>query len=568
MARTSDLDRVASIVLRFMRRPLLVLLTVYAIGIVGMVLAPGQDADGNPQHMGLFHAFYFFTYTATTTGFGEIPVAFTEMQRLWAVVCLYMGVIAWIYAIGSIIRLTQNPYFTQAVAERRFARGVRRNTEPFFIVCGFGDTGSLLARGLSDKYYRGVVIDSDPERIKALRLRDYNVTMLGLCADAGVPKHLYDAGIKMPNCKGVVALTNDEHINLKIAVMARHLNPGVRIVCRSTSPRHQEELAMLEAVTVVDPFQIFARQLSTALYAPLLKTLGDWLVGVREATLDNPPQPPPGAWILCGYGRMGKRLHQSLRQANIPVAVIDPNAEQAEYVEQFIIGHTTERTLQQAGIKQAAGIVVGTDSDTDNLSILLRTQSLNPKLFAVVRQNHHENELAFNAANADLLMQPSLVTARKIFLMLMAPMTQPFLEYLQTHHVTLLGELVYRLQENIGSAKPELWAVEIKAETTPAVLHLHQQRHTITLGDIHRNPVIREQTLGCVPLVHKREAAYSMLPSWSMDLLPGDELLLCGTKQARHLLDATLHNNYTLHYVITGAEPARGYFFRWLFRQS
>jgi Trk K+ transport system NAD-binding subunit len=570
VAQTSDLDRVASIVLRFMRGPLLLLLIVYAIGIIGMVLVPGQDAEGNPTHMSLFHAFYFFTYTATTTGFGEIPNAFTESQRLWAVVCLYMGVIAWIYAIGSIIRLAQNPHFVQAVAERRFARSVRRITEPFFIVCGFGDTGSLLARGLSDQYCRGIIIDSDPERIKALGLRDYHVKMLGLCADASVPKHLFDAGIRLPNCRGVVALTNNEHINLKIAVMTRYLNPDAQIICRSTSLRHQEELAMLESVIVVDPFKIFAHQLGVALYAPLLHTFSDWLVGAREASLDNPPKPPTGQWILCGYGRMGKRLHDSLRQREIPMVVIEPKAEtvEEEEIEQLIVGHTTLRTLQRAGIEQAVGLVVGTNSDSDNLSIMLRARSLNPNLFFVVRQNHHENEVAFNAAHANLIMQPSLVTARKILLMLIAPMLQTFLEHLETHHVILLGELVYRLQENIGDGKPELWTVVVTETTAPAVVDLHRQGYTVTLEAIHRHPVNREKTLDCVPLAHKRGDGYTMLPPWSQRLEPGDELLICGTKQAEGLLEATLNNIYTLHYILTGAEMPRGHLFRWLFQKK
>ena len=68
MAKTSDLNRVAAIILRFTRGPILVMIVVYAIGIIGMALMPGQDVDGNPQRMSLFHAFYFFTYTATTTG--------------------------------------------------------------------------------------------------------------------------------------------------------------------------------------------------------------------------------------------------------------------------------------------------------------------------------------------------------------------------------------------------------------------------------------------------------------------------------------------------------------------
>ena len=47
MATTSELDRVSMVVLSYMRGPVLVLIIVYAIGITGMALIPGQDADGN-----------------------------------------------------------------------------------------------------------------------------------------------------------------------------------------------------------------------------------------------------------------------------------------------------------------------------------------------------------------------------------------------------------------------------------------------------------------------------------------------------------------------------------------
>ena len=62
---TSELDRVSMVVLRYMRGPVFVLIAVYAIGIIGMALVPGRDAEGNVVYMNLFHSFYFFTYTAT-----------------------------------------------------------------------------------------------------------------------------------------------------------------------------------------------------------------------------------------------------------------------------------------------------------------------------------------------------------------------------------------------------------------------------------------------------------------------------------------------------------------------
>ncbi|MFT6725531.1 MAG: voltage-gated potassium channel, partial [Arenicella sp.] len=65
------------LVLRRLRIPLILLLTVYAVATLGMTLIPGIDPNGQPWHMSFFHAFYFVSITATTIGFGEIPYPFT-----------------------------------------------------------------------------------------------------------------------------------------------------------------------------------------------------------------------------------------------------------------------------------------------------------------------------------------------------------------------------------------------------------------------------------------------------------------------------------------------------------
>ena len=58
--------------------------------------------------MGFFDAFYFMSYTATTIGFGELPYPFTDAQRLWVTVTIYLTVIGWAYAIGSLLALLQD----------------------------------------------------------------------------------------------------------------------------------------------------------------------------------------------------------------------------------------------------------------------------------------------------------------------------------------------------------------------------------------------------------------------------------------------------------------------------
>jgi len=567
MTTTSELDRVAMVVLRYLRMPLLVLIIVYAIGITGMALIPGVDAEGNVVYMSLFHAFYFFTYTATTTGFGEIPNAFTDAQRLWTIFCLYMGVISWLYAIGSIIRLAQNPHFLLALNEHRFASSVKRIRLPFFIICGFGDTGSLLARGLSDHWLGAVILDTDPERIKALALRDYRLMMPALCADPGVPKHLVDAGVCLPNCKAVIVLTNNEEINLRISIMARFLNSDLPILCRSTSERHSQHLETLGKVTVIDPFEIFAQLLSMAIAAPRLHNLNSCLVRTSNICLGEPLDVPTGEWILCGYGRMGKWLHKYFERHGIHPVIIDPDVEEVPGPSRIIKGHADHQTLEQAGIQQVAGIVAGTDSDHDNLSILMSVRSLRPNAFTIVRQNSHDNQVAFNAARADLILQSSLTTARRILKHLISPQIQILIDYLREQGETITQQVVERLNMALGGKQPHLWRVNLCDDEAIATVEHLKNGGQLRLGELLRDPYNLEGKLSCIPLAIERGDKRIMLPADNEPILECDELLLCGTENSETMLAATLNNVYTLDYLITGIDAPRGYLFRWFRRK-
>ena len=70
--------------------------------------------------MGFFDAFYVMSYTASTIGFGEIPYPFTYNQRMWVTISIYLTVIGWAYAIGSLLALLQDRAFRQALALQHF----------------------------------------------------------------------------------------------------------------------------------------------------------------------------------------------------------------------------------------------------------------------------------------------------------------------------------------------------------------------------------------------------------------------------------------------------------------
>jgi Trk K+ transport system NAD-binding subunit len=475
-----------------------------------------------------------------------------------------MGVVAWIYAIGSILRLAGNPFFRLAMSQSRFRRRVQRLHRDFYVVCGFGDTGSLLIRGLTDRGISCVILDQNEDRIKALALRDYQAPVVGLCADASLPTSLLDAGVTLPECMGVVALSSDEHVNLKVAVMTRHLNPVVRIICRSTSERHQEELAMLESVEMVDPFQFFARRLSWALKSPLVTAVADVLVGDPKADLRRPPVAPSGLWVICGYGRLGKHLHRALLAEGATPAVIDPRMEDAEDVERQIPGHATDRTLRAAGIDGAVGLVAGTDSDSDNLSILLRARALNPTIFLIVRQNRHENEVAFRETQVDMIEQPSMLAARLILLKLLAPRVHEAFDRLRRQPERLVQKLVDRILELCGSEQPILWNLVLSRKGAPALEELRGGGYEVRLGELLGPAQPGGQGLRCLALSIIRGGKLSLLPGDDWVLARGDEMIMCGLPEARRWLNGRIEDVYRLHHLTTGSELPRSYVFRWL----
>ena len=572
MTEVVDLSRITFIVMREMRGPLIALLVVYSVSILGMVFMPGINVDGKTQYMSIFHAFYFMTYTATTTGFGEIPFQFSDAQRLWAIMCLYSSVITWFYAISSIVLLFQNPFFVRALSEWKFSRHVQRIQDPFVILCGFGDTGSVLMRGLSDYGMPAVVIDNNEERIKALQLRNYTIAMPGFCGDASVPKHLIEAGLRQPNCKAVIAITNNEEVNLKISALARLLNPGIGIITMSKVEVFEDTLATLGGeVHIVDPFKTFAKVLAASMHNPGFYSFNNWLVRDRDASIERYITPPKGTWVVCGYGRMGSEVTRVLNKYGVKTTVIDPNENETDdEMDQYIVGRTTAKTLDKAGVKDAVGIISGTNDDGHNLGILLNARYFNTRLFTIVRQNLHENEVAFRETHVDMIMQPTLVAARKILFLLMAPLLKGFFRYLLENKPGRKEEMehvIHRLRSKVGDEKPHLITIHFTREISPAVIDLLDKEEVVYLRDLIMDPRDRERKLNLLVFVIKSAKQEIVLPPDDYEIQENDQLLFCGTSLAHRLFNATIKSEYKLFYIQKGVYKPRSYLARWIIKK-
>jgi voltage-gated potassium channel len=137
--------------------------------------------------------------------------------------------------------------------------------------------------------------------------------------------------------------------------------------------------------------------------------------------------------IVCGYGRVGRHVARELAAEGLPFAVIDPSPEKIKEVEQagFVAlqgNAANEHLLSQAGIARARGLVVGANSDAENVFIVLSARSVRSDLLIVARAIDEESESKLLKAGASRVILPYRFSGRRMVTMLIRPEVANFLD--------------------------------------------------------------------------------------------------------------------------------------------
>ena len=554
------------LLLRRMRVPLIVVILAYAISILGLVLIPGIDDQGNPWQMSFFHAFYFVSFMGSTIGFGEIPYPFTDPQRIWTTVAMYMTVISWLYAIGSLFSLVQDHAFRRVVARTNFTREVRRINNPFYLVCGLGDAGQLVIRELAEHGIHSVIVDRDESKIHSLQLEDLPLRVPALVADVTDSSALVAAGLCNQQCAGVIALTDDDHTNLTIAITSKLLAPELAVISRAETHDSAANIASFGTDTIINPFDTFAERFAMMFKSPSMHLVYEWMTSLHKAPLSKFTAPPQGTWILCGYGRFGKAIQKSLSFKGIKTIIVESDPEGTDAPETTIVGRGTEAiTLHEAGIEQACGIIAGTDNDANNLSIIMTALKLNENLFTVSRQNGNYNDAIFAAADIGITMQAGRIIGKRVVDILTTPLLTDFLRMAVLQSDDWANVLVSRVVGVLGDQPPESWAQVISTIESPAVVHQLKKGMAVTVKNLLTDPRDTQSMLPCVALYLKHPNHDDrLLPDDDTPLQTGDQLLICGRVSAETHMRWTANNSHALNYICYGVDRPSGSLWRWL----
>lgn len=546
------------IILHKMRMPFLVIIITYTIAIIGLILIEGVDAQGNSYNMGIFDAFYFITYTATTIGFGETPFEFTYSQRIWVTFSIYLTVLGWFYGIGSLVSLLQNKLFLQEIERAKFNRQIKNLKEKFIIILGYNQITSEIIKKSLAQGIRTVVIEKDNNKINHLLLENFTPTVPVLYSENYTLKALEFAGIKKHNCKAIVSLFEDDTLNLKIALISKLLNKNIKIAAKSTTTNHSENLKDLDVEIIANPFSIISSEVNMALIAPNLLKLEKWLYRIDNLSAKLPSF-PIGKYIICGYGRMGRKIYEKLKNNNIEIELVEINKSDISIFSKDEMTHITfgnaddKEMLLKVGIKDAVAIIAATNDDTTNLSVLATAKKLNPKIMTIVRENEMEDFSIFDNANIDHIFMPSKILINKTANALINPLSDKFIRLILKKDEIWAAKVVRRLVENIND-NPMVIEFSINEKYTPQIYKHLDEGNALSLDLLVTSLHNKEQRNNVVPLMLEREDEVILLPVFEHNLKIGDKILFACDEHAKNDIEYICQNIYEFHYALTGKE--------------
>ncbi|HXY80146.1 MAG TPA: TrkA family potassium uptake protein [Gaiellaceae bacterium] len=218
-------------------------------------------------------------------------------------------------------------------------------------------------------------------------------------------------------------------------------------------------------------------------------------------------------FIICGYGRVGRRVADEFRAAGVPYVVLDFSAEAIanakEHGDLLVEGNATEdRDLERAGLDRARGLVASSDSDADNLYVTLSARATVPGLYIVARASDEDAEKKLKLAGADRVVLPYATAGRVMANLVLKPQVTAFLDAVTT------------------AAGPDLHLAEIQVPETSA-----PAGHTI------REIRVRHETGAIVVALRKRDGTFDTTPEPEALIEAGDVLVGVGTTEELRRLE-------------------------------
>ncbi|HKD95199.1 MAG TPA: potassium channel protein [Gaiellaceae bacterium] len=227
-------------------------------------------------------------------------------------------------------------------------------------------------------------------------------------------------------------------------------------------------------------------------------------------------------FIICGYGRVGQRVAEEFRAADVPFVVLDFHEDAVAAAQDdgtlLVEGDAThDENLRRAGLERAQGLVAASDSDADNLYVVLSARSERPDLTIVARASGTDAEKKLALAGADRVVLPYTTAGRAMANLVLKPQVTAFLDAVTT------------------ATGPDLQLAEIEVRRTcPAA------------GRTIRELRIRHETGAIVIALRKSDGSFDTTPEPDTPIEVGDVLIGVGSPDEIRALEDLFAPSETL----------------------
>ena len=152
-------------------------------------------------------------------------------------------------------------------------------------------------------------------------------------------------------------------------------------------------------------------------------------------------------FIVCGAGRVGRRIIRALKKENCPFVLIERDAKKLSDFEDTgthtIAGDATlEEILHRAGVERAKGLASCLADDADNVYVVLTARGLNDKLHIVARAVEEQAEPKLIRAGANRVVAPIIIGGQSMARALLKPAIADFMDSIVAENLDLVFEEV------------------------------------------------------------------------------------------------------------------------------
>jgi voltage-gated potassium channel len=139
--------------------------------------------------------------------------------------------------------------------------------------------------------------------------------------------------------------------------------------------------------------------------------------------------------ILCGYGRIGREIAEQLTRENVPMLVVEMDAERREAAEErgltvLMADATLDETLVDAGIHRCRALVAALPNNASNLYVVLSARGMAPNCRLIARSDSEEAERKLRLAGADQVVSPYVSGGRTMAATALRPLAVTFMDLL------------------------------------------------------------------------------------------------------------------------------------------